>query len=269
MAGYICHVVPPYILQGLIDAPEQHEHVREMAISTLAMTRQCHHERHRASCTSYPQDSDAGHSSSPSAIQGIVPDYILQHIVEAEDVNDTDRSSAQHTLAASGQVRRSRAAGAAIHDEGVQSSVLAGAVPVPPKQPAFNQEIFDMQHNGLWGQLPGPVSLRKEGAAAAKDVAANEVYNNTLLVLKFFWDVFGYTSLDGHNHKVTSSVHFGDELANAWWRVDESLGVKQMVYGDGFGDTLGNFTKALDVIGHEFTVSALPLVAPAGELTET
>lgn len=260
MVRYHCQAVPPYILQGLINDPKQHEHVREMAISTLAITKLCHHERHRASCADNPHDQeDSRDSQYAPHSQAIVPDYVLQYIADAEDVDDTTRSSAQDTLAASGQSRRTRATRTAADDS---ASKQFSAVPVQP--PVFNQEVYDMHHNGVWAQLPGSV-LRKEGSAAAvKDTAADEVYANTLVVLNFFWDVFGYASVDGRHAKVKSSVYFSDRYANAVWHVDKKLGLEQMVYGDGDGVTLGSFARALDVVGHEFMVSASlvrPLVA--------
>jgi len=258
MAGYICHAVPPYILQGLVDAPDIEPHVREMAISTLTITQQCHHERHNCSkegaSRTYPQDSD-----NQYAPQGIVPDYILQDVAAAEEIDDDARSSAQETLAASSQARHSRAAASAVGETGTQLSAVAGTVPVKP--PAFDQEIFDMQHKDVWEQLPGSVLLRKEGSASIKDTTANEAHDNTLVVLNFFWDVFGYASVNGRNAKVRSSVHFGDKYANAVWYVDQNLGIEQMVYGDGDGETLGSFSKALDVVGHEFTVRTRPLLS--------
>lgn len=261
MARHICQAVPPYILQGLIDDPEQHEHVREMAISTLAITKLCHFERHRASCADDPQDQeDSGDSQYDPSSQAIVPDYVLQHIVDAEDVGDDARSSAQNTLAASRQSRRTRAARTADDAASKQFS----AVPVQHPAPAFSQEVYDMQHNGIWDQLPGSL-IRKEGSAAVKDTAVNEVHDNTLVVLNFFWEVFGYASVDGRNAKVKSSVHFSNKYANAVWHVNKKLGLEQMVYGDGDGVTLGSFARALDIVGHEFTVSAnLSLVAPHG-----
>ena len=94
--------------------------------------------------------------------------------------------------------------------------------------------------------LPGAL-VRGEGDPASKDVAINEAYKGSGLTYDFFWKVFGRNSIDGSGMRLDSSVHYGEEYANAFWN-----GV-QMVYGDGDGEIFRRFTKALDVIGHELT----------------
>jgi Zn-dependent metalloprotease len=104
--------------------------------------------------------------------------------------------------------------------------------------------------------LPGK-PVRLEGQPAVEDKAVNEAYDNCLKVLDFFKKVFNYTSLDGQNMPVISSVHFSQDYANAMW----TGSAEQMIYGDG-NTVLYNFTACIDVIGHEMTVSS-PCLPPS------
>lgn len=97
--------------------------------------------------------------------------------------------------------------------------------------------------------LPGK-PVRSEGQDPTEDQSVNEAYDMALAVLKFYKSKFGYDSLDGEGMEITSSVHFGNGMGNAFWLSD----LKQMVYGDG-DDFLHGFTRCVDVIGHEMTVS--------------
>ncbi|KAH7367465.1 hypothetical protein B0T11DRAFT_53886 [Plectosphaerella cucumerina] len=56
---------------------------------------------------------------------------------------------------------------------------------------------------------------------------------------------------------IVSSVHFGKEYENAYWDPRR----RQFVFGDG-GEFLGNFTSAVDVIGHELTHGVTEHVCP-------
>lgn len=89
----------------------------------------------------------------------------------------------------------------------------------------------------------------------ATDPVAKEAYDNIGLVLKFYQDKFGWTSIDDRNMRIVSSVHFGEQFQNAYWDPVR----RQMVFGDG-STFLYHFTRSIDVIGHELTVGALPSI---------
>jgi Zn-dependent metalloprotease len=62
-------------------------------------------------------------------------------------------------------------------------------------------------------------------------------------------------SLNGQGMTLISSVHYGDEVANAFWNGE------QMLYGDGDGTLFGRFTKSIDVVGHELTHGVVQFTA--------
>jgi Zn-dependent metalloprotease len=59
--------------------------------------------------------------------------------------------------------------------------------------------------------------------------------------------VFDRDSIDGNGMRLDGYVHFGNKYNNAFWDGAE------MVFGDGDGVRFTDFTKSLDVIGHELT----------------
>ena len=80
--------------------------------------------------------------------------------------------------------------------------------------------------------------------------AASEVYANFKKVTSFYEETFGHVGYDKNKAPVTVSVNITDEdiAENAAW-----VGPwKTFIFGIG-GDYLYNFTRALDVVGHEFT----------------
>lgn len=107
---------------------------------------------------------------------------------------------------------------------------------------AYQRSVFNA---GTGTDLPGK-PVRHEGDKPVKDVAANEVYDNTGIALEFYRQFFGRQSIDDQGMRVESAVHFGENFANAMWTG------KQMVYGDG-DHNVGGFTSALDIIAHELT----------------
>ncbi|MBC5799226.1 MAG: M4 family metallopeptidase [Candidatus Eremiobacteraeota bacterium] len=103
--------------------------------------------------------------------------------------------------------------------------------------------VYDAVHGR---ELPGTL-LRREGGPACADASANAAYEHAGQTFSFFERVFGRSSIDGRGMRLLSSVHYGQHYDNAFWDGTE------MVYGDGDGVVLGDFTRALDVIAHELT----------------
>jgi len=246
MAAHFCSAVPPYILDAL--AASSDPELRDIATSTIQVTQTCHAERQGLFQVSrahrFRQEDD---ENGQDAVQPIVPEYLLDRVARSQQIDEDTQASAQDTLAISQQLREERAA-AAQADVGSTSfkTTASGA------HPKFTREIYDMQHKSQMLALPGKVA-RREGQNGPADVAVNEAYDNALKVLEFFWDLFGYSSVDGKNMKIISSVHYGKAYANAAWYSNRTGTIRQMIYGDGDNKVLGRFTKALDVIGHEIT----------------
>lgn len=110
------------------------------------------------------------------------------------------------------------------------------AKPGPPKR-----TIYDA---GSLETLPGRV-VRKEGAPAAGDPAADEAYEGLGNTHRLYGEIFGRDSIDDAGLPLDASVHYGKLYDNAFW--DGS----QMVFGDGDGQIFQRFTKSVSVIGHE------------------
>jgi Zn-dependent metalloprotease len=255
MSNHVCFIVPPYLLQDLAEAGEDPE-ARRLAAATLAKTEHIHRARKQFFADKLAHGPHSGHGSGGLS-HDIVPDYILEDLSIAEGVDEEARRSAEHTLAVNRQLREQRVAGVA--DTG--AAAAASAAPAPAN---FTRSVYDMENREdkkLSGRIdftPSPLPgklVRAEGQPASKDKNVNESYDNCLKVLQFYKEIFNYTSLDGQNMPVVSSVHYEKDYQNAaWYGLYRGKTLNQMVYGDGAG-VLYNFTNCLDVMGHEITVS--------------
>jgi len=105
--------------------------------------------------------------------------------------------------------------------------------------------IFDAQH--LEPDPPQGVLVRAEGAPPSRDASVNEAYDGLGDTYDFYKQVFQRNSIDGAGMRLEAFVHYGQSFNNAFWNGEV------MVFGDGDQDLFGNFTKSLDVIGHELT----------------
>jgi hypothetical protein len=248
MAPQFCSIVPPYLLSALAECDDPA--LRDSSRKTLDVSRSLHHHRQSHFAAHLAQSHHGHDHPGGGASQRIVPDYFLEHISAAEGVDDSVKASVEKTLALSKQIRDDRAAG-----KTVDEASLRAAAPVQ-----FTRGIYDLEGQGSdettaeWRAslelLPG-TPARLEGQDAIEDQAVNEAYDNTLVVLNFYKDVFKWNSLDGNNMPVISSVHFSQNYANAMW----TEGANQMIYVD-WNQVLYNFTSSIDVIGHEMTVSS-------------
>jgi hypothetical protein len=162
-------------------------------------------------------------SHSRAACAGIVPPYLLQHLLTCDDPDLADH--ARRTL---------------VHD-----SVLR-ARPMRPTTGAgagLQRTIHDA-HQGT--ALPGAV-VRSEGDPATGDEAVNQAYDGLGETWTLYDQVFGRNSIDGRGLPLVATVHYDRGYDNAFWNG------AQMVFGDGDGVVFLGFTRSLDVIGHELT----------------
>ncbi|KAH0826243.1 putative zinc metalloprotease, family M4 [Lanmaoa asiatica] len=88
---------------------------------------------------------------------------------------------------------------------------------------------------------------RAEGDPPSPDVAVNECYDGFGATFNFFNDIFNRNSIDGLGMNIIGSVHYDQDLMNAFWDGE------QMLFGDGDGVFWTRLTASLDVIGHELT----------------
>ena len=237
-----CYAVPPYILTAIAQN-HGHQRVGEAAANTLMTGQEIHRARgnhfdNKLSELTHSNGNLDGLTDHPE--QTIVPHYLLDHIVNAPGVDEAVKESARKTLETGAKIRDARR--------------LARAWPEPATH--VYRGVYDMHGRGgegdPWGDrlLPGK-AVRLEGQPKSEDDhAVNEAYENCGKVIKFYQKVFNYNSLDGQGMPVISSVHYGQKFGNAFW----STQIQQMVYGDGDGEFIYNFTACLDVIGHEMTV---------------
>jgi Zn-dependent metalloprotease len=92
--------------------------------------------------------------------------------------------------------------------------------------------------------VPGAL-MRVENQPPCGDAESNRAFDAAGIVHAFWRDVFERDSLDGHGMHLIASVHFGEQVDNAWW--DGA----QMVYGDGDGIIIAGYTSSIEVVAHE------------------
>ena len=95
-------------------------------------------------------------------------------------------------------------------------------------------------------ELPG-TPVRDQDQPESGDEAVDEAWVGIRASLELFRDVYDRASYDDENARVSATVHYQRDYANAFW--DGS----QLVFGDGDGEIFGRFTRAIDVLGHELS----------------
>ncbi len=116
--------------------------------------------------------------------------------------------------------------------------------------------------------LPG-VPVRAAGEPPVGDTAVDEAADGIAATLALFAEEFGRASYDGQGVGVSLTVHYEKDYDNAFW--DGA----HLVFGDGDGRVFDRFTKAIDVLAHEFThavterTAALAYEGQSGALNES
>ncbi len=167
-------------------------------------------------------------------IHCILPPHVLKEI--ASNGTDSQKQWALDTISASALLRAERLKMAEFKSEFAFTAIKA-------VMGGKERIIYDAQNGS---SLPGP-AVRKEGEAPVADVAVNEAYDGSGWTYDLYKDIYGRNSIDNHDLRLDSSVHYQRNYDNAFWDG------KQMVYGDGDGQLFNRFTIAIDVIGHELT----------------
>ncbi|TCN37267.1 thermolysin metallopeptidase-like protein [Kribbella orskensis] len=166
-------------------------------------------------------------------VHHIVPPYLLEHLERTADdpnLRARYRQSLQHDAVFRARPSATQRQDAApFQDEG------------PTQGP--RRVVHDAEHGT---SLPGTV-VRAEGDPATTDLTVNQAYDGTGATWAMFQECFGRDSIDGAGLLLSSTVHFDRGYANAFW--DGT----QMVFGDGDGEIFGDFTRSIDVTGHELT----------------
>jgi Zn-dependent metalloprotease len=163
----------------------------------------------------------------------IVPPYLVERLARSPDARIRRQAL---ELAAEGAAARAVRATLAS---------LPGMAAIPSPAARKHRLVYDAQHQGMTS-LPGKL-VRSEGGPATRDPAVDEAYRHAGSVYDFYKTVFARNSLDDRGMSLVSSVHFRRDHNNAYWNGE------QMIYGDGDGRLFVRFTRALDVVGHEFS----------------
>jgi len=106
-----------------------------------------------------------------------------------------------------------------------------------------DRTVSDAQHTE---NLPGK-KVRSEGEKPVEDASVNRAYSALGATFELYLKVYERWSIDGKGLPLHASVHYGEKYGNAFWDG------KQMVFGDGDGEVFRDFTRPVDVIGHELT----------------
>ncbi|MCM2278784.1 MAG: M4 family metallopeptidase [Oligoflexia bacterium] len=108
------------------------------------------------------------------------------------------------------------------------------------------------------------LAAKKGNALPFADLSSRRALQNSMAAASYYLSRHGRDSFDGRGSPMVSVVHAGLGYANAHWDIKN----KHMVYGDGDGVEIGDFTLALDVAGHEMThgvISHTSNLLPMGE----
>jgi Zn-dependent metalloprotease len=116
-----------------------------------------------------------------------------------------------------------------------------------------------------------PLTMVPAACAAARtsdpfdDESAARALRNGRTTLDYFANVHQRIGVDGKGATLITGVHAGTRYDNAFW----SLKGQYLAYGDGDGQTTGDYTKALDIAGHELTHAITQNTAHLISLGET
>lgn len=121
-----------------------------------------------------------------------------------------------------------------------------GAAIVTPPTLAPAGPPWTVHDAGSRTDLPG-TPVRSAGEPATGDAAVDEAATGIEATLAMYAEALGRDSYDGAGRPVSLSVHYGSGYNNAFW--DGT----QLVFGDGDGRIFQRFTRAVDVLAHEFT----------------
>ena len=182
-----------------------------------------------------------------SPVSCFVPPHVVDRLAESD--NATYRRVAHRTAQAAAAAREHR----------LMFQNMPGMASVPSATAGRERRVHDMQ--GAEHPLPGTLA-RGENGAATGDAAVDEAFDSAGVTYEFYRTELNRNSLDGRGMMMISSVHYGEEIANAFWNGE------QMLYGDGDGQLFQRFTASLDVVAHELTHGVVQFTANLEYLLE-
>jgi Zn-dependent metalloprotease len=179
-----------------------------------------------------------------------VPPFVLEALADRTDDSDL-----------AGLVRSSLQTDAMLRAQRLQ----AAPPPVDSDVERPRRTVYTADNTG---SLPGR-RVRSEGDPPTGDAAADEAYDGVGSAWALFHDAYSRDSVDDAGHPLDATVHYERNYPNAFWDG------RQLVFGDGDGRVFERFTKAPDVIAHEFThgvtqhTAALAYSGQSGALNES
>lgn len=172
---------------------------------------------------------------SHGRMQGIVPPHMIEVIKLRGDQKQREMAINMESL---GKASRDKRQAAAPPTAFMAAPKIAKAAQLAPKR-----KVYDAEKNTI---LPGTL-VRSEGDPPSGDIAVDEVYDGTGDTFNLYRDIYQRDSVDGNGKELISSVHYGENVGNAFWNGS------QMLFGDGDGTIFQSMTGSLSVIGHELS----------------
>lgn len=163
--GYICSIIPPTILQHILNNSETSASTRAAVQKTFNHV--CKLQANRIKKEDQPHGLPPHHRTA-----GIIPPQIFQALRQSEDTSSEQKDRADHNLQYVQKIHSART------DQGAAASVTT----------QLFRELYDSQKTDELNKT----LLFKEGAEAAKitlDKNAGEVYNYFGLTYQFFSEV--------------------------------------------------------------------------------
>lgn len=212
---HVCYIVPPYMLSGLAASSANADHLRESARRAVDNHKGFVGKREkRFESLTVPRGTRRAAAQAHAPREGIVPDSMLKHIADSDDVDEDTRACAKRDL------EHIRNVHLKYQDSQEEASLLQTlAAFAPPRKDTTEKTyraVYDAGHTDDESDLPGEV-CRVEGQKASADEDVNKAYDNVGHVLDFYASIFNWKSIDDRNMHVVSSVHYGKNYENAFW----------------------------------------------------
>jgi Zn-dependent metalloprotease len=164
-----------------------------------------------------------------------IPPYVLENMVKATDIEEEQKQIFLNTIHAADHSREKR------EIKTVPMDILMKVTTAPAGTSA--RQVYDCQTQ--WNQRVKAV--RGEGDPVTPDDSVNHAYDFAGTVRDYYKQVLSRNSIDNLGLNLILNVHYGVKYMNAFWDGDE------MTFGDGDGKIFLDFSKSLDVVGHELT----------------
>lgn len=265
-----CGIIPPHILEHIASShhPDVTERQRALAGNTLRTMALIHKAREVIGDSHVPgfrtRSAPLSGRHLSRSHQSIIPGYIYKEISEAKELPEHTRERARLN------VQRIDALNQA---QGVLQGIVIGSA--VPKH--FYRVIRDAnQKNENNGSVIVHEDAADANSVAATDDDVSRVWADLEKIFEFYSTEFDRNSVDDKGLHLIATVHFDDDsgvtpgFMNAFWDPRTS----EWYFGDGDGVIFDDFTKAIDIVAHEYThavtqyTANLPYRFQAGALNE-